>query len=58
MRWFGQVDDADERWEMDVEKVVGQVGVRQHKVGFELVFSGLIPRLIPTLFLVLTVLAE
>ena len=58
MRWFGQVDDADERWEMDFEKVVGQVGLRQHKVGFELVLSCLIPRLIPTLFLVLTVLAE
>ncbi|KAI0270367.1 hypothetical protein BGY98DRAFT_1179784 [Russula aff. rugulosa BPL654] len=22
MRWFGQVDDADERWEMVIEKVV------------------------------------
>jgi sister chromatid cohesion protein DCC1 len=35
MRWFGQVDDADERWKMDVEKVVRQVGLgilRQHKV--------------------------
>ncbi|KAI0270369.1 hypothetical protein BGY98DRAFT_937437 [Russula aff. rugulosa BPL654] len=31
MRWFGQADDADERWEMDVEKVVGLVGLRQHK---------------------------
>ena len=61
MRWFGQVDDADERWEMDVEKVVRQVGLgilRQHKVGFELVFPGLSPRLIPTLFFVLTVLTE
>jgi hypothetical protein len=27
MRWFGQVDDADERWKMDVEKVVRQVGL-------------------------------
>ena len=27
MRWFGQVDDADERWEMDVQKVVGEVGL-------------------------------
>ena len=26
MRRFGQVDDADERWKMDVEKVVRQVG--------------------------------
>jgi len=36
MRWFGQVDDADERWKMDVEKVVRQVGLgilRQYKVG-------------------------
>ncbi|KAI0000385.1 sister chromatid cohesion protein Dcc1 [Russula vinacea] len=34
MRWFGQVDGADERWEMDIEKVVRQVGLgilRQHK---------------------------
>jgi hypothetical protein len=31
---FGQVDDADERWKMDVEKVVRQVGLgilRQYK---------------------------
>jgi sister chromatid cohesion protein DCC1 len=37
MRWFGQVDGADERWTMDIEKVVRQVGLgilRQHKVGF------------------------
>ena len=37
MRWFGHVDDADERWKMDVEKVVRQIGLgilRQHKVGF------------------------
>jgi sister chromatid cohesion protein DCC1 len=37
MRWFGQVDDADERWKMDVEKVVRQVGLgilRQYKVRF------------------------
>ncbi|KAN0111869.1 hypothetical protein V8E52_008075 [Russula decolorans] len=27
MHWFGHVDDADERWEMDVEKVVRQVGL-------------------------------
>ena len=35
--WFGQVGDADERWKMDVEKVVRQVGLgilRQYKVGF------------------------
>ena len=35
MSWFGQVDDAGERWKMDVEKVVRQVGLgilRQHKV--------------------------
>jgi hypothetical protein len=64
MRWFGQVDDADERWKMDIEKVVRQVGLgilRQYKVGFgERFFSRpqAIPRLILTLFLVLTVLAE
>jgi len=37
MHWFGQVDDADERWEMDVEKVVRQVGLgilHRYKVGF------------------------
>ena len=36
MRWFGEVDNADELWKMDVEKVVRQVGLgilRQHKVG-------------------------
>ena len=36
-RWFGQVDDADERWKMVVEKVVRQVGLgilRQYKVSF------------------------
>ena len=35
MRWFGEVDNADELWKMDVEKVVRQVGLgilRQHKV--------------------------
>ncbi|KAF8482774.1 sister chromatid cohesion protein Dcc1 [Russula ochroleuca] len=34
MRWFGEVDVADERWKMDVEKVVRQVGLGilcQHK---------------------------
>jgi sister chromatid cohesion protein DCC1 len=34
---FGQVDDADERRKMDVEKVVRQVGLgilRQYKVSF------------------------
>ena len=37
MHWFGQVDDSDGRWEMDVEKVVRQVGLgilRQYKIGF------------------------
>ena len=37
MRWFGQVNDADEQWTMDAEKVVCQVSLgilRQHKVGF------------------------
>ena len=36
MRWFGEVDAADELWKMDVEKVVRQVGLgilRRHKVG-------------------------
>jgi sister chromatid cohesion protein DCC1 len=36
MRWFGEVDAADELWKMDVEKVVRQLGLgilRQHKVG-------------------------
>jgi len=34
MRWFGEVDAANELWKMDVEKVVRQVGLgilRQHK---------------------------
>jgi len=38
MRWFGQVGDADERWKMDVVKVVRRIGLgilRQYKVGFE-----------------------
>jgi hypothetical protein len=38
MRWFGQVDHANERWEMDIEKVVCQVGLGilcQYKVRFE-----------------------
>jgi hypothetical protein len=56
MRWFGQLDDADERWKMDVERVVRQVGLgilRQYKVRFELFFSRpqTIPRLILTMFL-------
>ena len=41
MRWFGQVDDANKRWKMDVEKVVRQVGVgilRQYKLRFEFYF--------------------
>jgi len=64
MRWFGQVDDADERWKMDVVKVVRRVGLgilRQYKVSFgELFFScpQTIPRLILTLFLAGTLLAE
>src|SRR5260370_31077742 len=35
MRWFGEVDDADERWKVDTEKVVRQIGLgilHQHKV--------------------------
>jgi Sister chromatid cohesion protein Dcc1 len=43
MRWFGHVDDVDERWKMDVEnsKAVRQVGLgilRRYKVGFERFF--------------------
>ena len=37
MRWFG-VGDADERWKMDVVKVVRRISLgilRQYKVGFE-----------------------
>jgi hypothetical protein len=57
MGWFGQVDDADERWKMNVnvEKVVRQVGLgilRQYKVGFGerfLFFSR--PQTIPHLIL-------
>jgi hypothetical protein len=36
MRWFGEVDAENESWNVDVEKVVRQVGLgvlRQHKVG-------------------------
>jgi sister chromatid cohesion protein DCC1 len=48
MRWFGQVDDADGRWKMNVEKVVRQVGLgilRFRAVSF--------PSLIPCLVLYL-----
>ena len=37
MRWFGEVDAENELWNVDVEKVVRQVGLgvlRQHKVLF------------------------
>jgi hypothetical protein len=47
MRWFGQVDDADERWKMDAEKVVRQVGLgilRQYKI--TLVSEILVPRVL------------
>jgi hypothetical protein len=59
MRWFEQVDEADERRKMGVEKAVCQVGLgilRRWMVDFERLISfifALIPRLIPTLFLVL-----
>ncbi len=36
MGWFGEVDAENELWNVDVEKVVRQVGLgvlRQHKVG-------------------------
>jgi hypothetical protein len=32
MRWFGQADDADERWKMDVEKVVRQLGFASERL--------------------------
>jgi hypothetical protein len=43
MRWFGHVNDVDERWKMDVEnsKAVCQVSLgilRRYKVGFERFF--------------------
>src|SRR6266849_4850152 len=41
MRWFGQVDDADELWKMDAERMVRQVGLvilRHHKVRFGKLF--------------------
>jgi sister chromatid cohesion protein DCC1 len=46
---FGQVDDADERWKMDVEKVVrrlalGIPSLRQYKAVFERFFLGSLPR--------------
>jgi len=53
MHWSGQVDDTDERWEMDVEKVVRQVGLgilRQYRVWFRS-FSFLIPHRSLPLFL-------
>jgi Sister chromatid cohesion protein Dcc1 len=52
MRWFGQVDDVDERWKMDFEKVVRQVGLgilRQYRASFELFFS--LPQTTPLLIL-------
>ena len=36
MRWFGEVDAENESWNVDIDKVVRQVGLgilRQHKVG-------------------------
>jgi hypothetical protein len=58
MRCFGQVDDADGQWKMDVEKVVRQVSLgilRQYRVGFGERFlfppSFLNPHSILTLFL-------
>jgi sister chromatid cohesion protein DCC1 len=36
MRWFGEIDATNERWKMNVQKVVRQVGLgvlRQHRVG-------------------------
>lgn len=42
MRWFGEVDAEDKSWNVDVEKVVRQVGLgilRQHKVGGVRIFQ-------------------
>lgn len=61
MRWFGQVDDTDEQWEMDVDRVVRQIGLgilRQHKVGFDRFFRPHSPFDRNFVFLVLTILAE
>ena len=52
MRWFGEVDAADELWKMDVEKVVSQVGLgilRQHKVGVNVLHPSLILTITPML---------
>jgi hypothetical protein len=61
MRWFGRVDDADERWKMDVEKVERQVGLGYFASVLGLVsasvfffFPALIPRLTLNLFLAST----
>jgi hypothetical protein len=50
MRWFGEVDAADELWKIDVEKVVRQVGLgilRRHKVGVNAFHSSLILTMTP-----------
>jgi sister chromatid cohesion protein DCC1 len=42
MRWFGGVDAENESWNVDIEKVVRQVGLgilRQHKVGGVRIFQ-------------------
>ena len=52
MRWFGEVDAADELWKMDVEKVVRQVGLgilRRHKVGVNVFHPSLILIMTPIL---------
>lgn len=57
MRWFGEVDAESESWDVDVERVVRQVGLgilRQHKVVFASFFharvSGVLISVTPLLF--------
>jgi hypothetical protein len=61
MRWFGRVNDADELWKMNVEKVEHSVGLGYSASVLGLVsasvsffFPALIPRLTLNLFLAST----
>jgi hypothetical protein len=52
MRWFGEVDGADELWKMDVEMVVRQIGLgilRWHKVGISVFYPSLVLIMTPIL---------
>jgi hypothetical protein len=52
MRWFGEVDGADELWKMDVEMVVRQIGLgilRWHKVGINVFYPSLVLIMTPIL---------